>query len=79
MPMLLCNPGKPLKRKILIHGFDFDSSTSFLWTAVFLFYSTPSQRTLWEDANANNKANGTYNILNVVKINIVFMDALEMQ
>lgn len=27
----------------------------------------------------NNTANGTYNILHVVKINIVFMDALEMQ
>ena len=27
----------------------------------------------------NNTANGTYNILHVFKINIVFIDALEMQ
>ena len=64
--MLLCNPGKPLKRKILIHEFDFDSSTSF-----------PKEP--FRKMPGNNTANGTYNILNVVKINIVFMDALEMQ
>ena len=76
--MLLCNPGKPLKRKILIHGFDFDRSTSFLETPVF-FFTAHHRKEPFRKMLGNNTANGTYNILHVFNINIVFMDALKMQ
>lgn len=46
---------------------------------LFFFFTAHHPKEPFGKMPGNNTANGTYNILNVVKINIVFMDALEMQ
>ena len=47
---------------------------------LFFFFTAHHPKEPFKKMPGNNTANGTYNnILNVVKINIVFMDAVEMQ
>ena len=50
----------------------------FVRPLVFLF-TAHHRKKPFSRMQGNNTANGTYNILHVFKINIVFIDALEMQ